>query len=95
MSIEKRIDMVDPNGKPNIVRVELYSDLTLLNTYKIYYDRDPMAIEDFDNYWREATEYATFRFAKDELEAWASAQKTLDAVYAKLTKDKEYGIWTL
>lgn len=85
--------MVDPNGKPNIVRVELYTDLPSLNTngnntYKIYYDKDPMAIETPDDYWREATQYATFRFAKDELEAWTSAQKTIDAVYAKLTKDK-------
>jgi hypothetical protein len=93
MSIEKRIDMVDPNGKPNIVRVELYTALPALNTngnyiYKIYYDKDPMAMEAPDNYCIEATQYATFRFAKDELEAWASAQKTLDVVYAKLTKDK-------
>jgi hypothetical protein len=83
--------MADPNGKPNIVRIELFMGMNINtngnNTYKIYYDKDPMAMVEPNDYWREATEYVTFGFAKDELEAWAFAQKTLDIVYDKL-KDK-------
>jgi hypothetical protein len=78
--------MTDQKQKPNIVRVELYGEQqgNGLGWYKVIYDKDPMDMEK-ENI--EAGEYITFRLAKDELEVWLYAQKTLDIVFDKI-KDK-------
>ena len=78
--------MTDQKQKPNIVRIELWGEKqgNGRSWYKVIYDKDPMDMEK-ENI--EASEYITFRLAKDELEVWLFARKTLDAVFDKL-KDK-------